>query len=209
MTWDGKGVAVTVDGDLFSGYYRKDLFEDPLNQTDFRARYGYELFPPGTWRQYRDIAEFCTGRRLSDGSRVHGTAEAFAGNGQQFWTLFSRASAYTNHMEYPGAQLFDPNTMRALLAAFGPGLPESHPGKRHRVAWERGARIAVSLSSGPCGSLGQEDLYRVLGAVIHQRDACRAIGHADRSTVHTGRSHGIHAVDLTVRRDGVRGLPTR
>jgi multiple sugar transport system substrate-binding protein len=115
MIWDGKWVAVTVDGDLFSGYYRKDLFEDPLNQIDFRARYGYELFPPDTWRQYRDIAEFFNGRRLSDGSRVYGTAEAFARNGQQFWTLFSRASAYTNHMEHPGAQFFDPDTMRAQI----------------------------------------------------------------------------------------------
>ncbi len=115
MTWDGKWIAVTVDGDLFSGYYRKDLFEDPRNQADFRRRYGYELFPPDTWRQYRDIAEFFTGRRLRDGSRMYGTAEAFARNGQQFWTLFSRASAYTNHPNHPGAQFFDPDTMRAQV----------------------------------------------------------------------------------------------
>jgi multiple sugar transport system substrate-binding protein len=115
MTWDGKWIAATVDGDLFSGYYRKDLFEDPVNQADFRARYGYELFSPDTWRQYRDIAEFFTGRRQRDGSRVYGTAEAFARNGQQFWTLFSRSSAYTNHPEHPGAQFFDPDTMRAQI----------------------------------------------------------------------------------------------
>ena len=115
MTWDGKWIAATVDGDLFSGYYRKDLFEDPRNRADFRNRYGYELFPPDTWVQYRDIAEFFNGRRLSDGSRVYGTAEAFARNGQQFWTLFSRASAYTNHPQHPGAQFFDPDTMRAQI----------------------------------------------------------------------------------------------
>lgn len=115
MTWDGKWIGVTVDGDLFSGYYRKDLFQDPTNQTDFRARYGYELFPPDTWPQYRDIAEFFNGRKLRDGSSVYGTAEAFARNGQQFWTLFSRASAYTNHPEHPGAQFFDPDTMRAQV----------------------------------------------------------------------------------------------
>ncbi|MBT8428926.1 MAG: extracellular solute-binding protein, partial [Gammaproteobacteria bacterium] len=115
MTWDGKWIAATVDGDLFSGYYRKDLFEDPRNQADFRARYGYELFPPDTWQQYRDIAEFFNGRRLGDGTKVYGTAEAFARNGQQFWTLFSRAAAYTNHPDHPGAQFFDPDTMRAQV----------------------------------------------------------------------------------------------
>lgn len=119
MTWDGKWIAATVDGDLFSGYYRKDLFEDPTNQAFFRARYGYELLAPDTWRQYRDIAEFFTGRRLRDGSHVYGTAEAFARNGQQFWTLFSRASAYTNHPDHPGAQFFDPDTMRAQINNLG------------------------------------------------------------------------------------------
>ena len=115
MTWDGKWIAATVDGDLFSGYYRKDLFEDPVNRAEFRARYGYELFPPDTWKQYRDIAEFFNGRHQRDGSRLFGTAEAFARNGQQFWTLFSRSSAYTNHPDHPGAQFFDPDTMRAQI----------------------------------------------------------------------------------------------
>lgn len=115
MTWNGKWVTATVDGDLFSGYYRKDLFGDPANQAAFRARYGYELFPPDTWSQYRDIAEFFAGRRLPDGSTLYGTSEAFARNGKQFWTLFSRASAYTNHPDFPGGQFFDPDTMRAQV----------------------------------------------------------------------------------------------
>ena len=115
MTWGGKWIAATVDGDLFSGYYRKDLFGDPANQVEFRARYGYELFPPDTWSQYRDIAEFFNGRRLPDGSPIYGTSEAFARNGKQIWTLFSRASAYTNHPDFPGAQFFDPDTMRAQI----------------------------------------------------------------------------------------------
>ena len=115
MTWDEEWIAATVDGDLFSGYYRKDLFGDPLNRAAFRTRYGYELFPPDTWSQYRDIAEFFNGRTLRDGSFLYGTAEAFARGGQQFWTLFSRASAYTNHPENPGAQFFDPDTMRAQI----------------------------------------------------------------------------------------------
>lgn len=115
MTWDGKWIAVTIDGDLFNGYYRKDLFNDPINRAEFRARYGYELYPPDSWRQYRDIAAFFNGRKQTDDTPLYGTTEAFARGGQQFWTLFSRASAYTNHPEHPGAQFFDPDTMRSQI----------------------------------------------------------------------------------------------
>lgn len=115
MTWNGKWIAVTIDGDLFSGYYRKDLFADPVNRAEFSARYGYELAPPDSWTQYRDIAEFFTGRRDTNGMPLFGTAEAFASGGQQFWDVFSRAAAYTNLPTFPGAQFFDPDTMQAQV----------------------------------------------------------------------------------------------
>lgn len=115
MMWQGKWIAVTVDGDLFQGYYRKDLFEDPKNRAEFRERYGRDLAPPDTWPEYRDIAEFFTGRQGPDGAALYGAAEAFARGGQQFWDVFSRASAYTNHPDFKGAQFFDPDTMRAQI----------------------------------------------------------------------------------------------
>ena len=115
MKWQGEWIAMTIDGDLFNGYYRKDLFEDARNRREFRQRYGYELAAPDTWRQYRDIAQFFTGREGPNGQKLYGSAEAFARGGQQFWDLFSRASAYTNHPDYPGAQFFDPDTMRAQI----------------------------------------------------------------------------------------------
>jgi len=40
--------------------YRKDLLEDPLNQSTFRARYHRELKPPTTWPEYTRLAEFFT-----------------------------------------------------------------------------------------------------------------------------------------------------
>ncbi|WP_201095046.1 extracellular solute-binding protein [Thiocystis minor] len=115
MTWNGKWIAYTIDGDLYSGYYRQDLFEDETHQRAFAQRYGYPLAAPETWEQYRDIAEFFTGRTAPDGTLLYGSAESFARGGQQFWDLFSRASAYTNHPDFPGAQFFDPDTMRAQI----------------------------------------------------------------------------------------------
>ncbi|WP_426773483.1 extracellular solute-binding protein, partial [Pseudomonas aeruginosa] len=40
--------------------YRKDLFEDAKNKADFKAKYGYDLAAPTTWKQYQDISAFFT-----------------------------------------------------------------------------------------------------------------------------------------------------
>ncbi|KPA17436.1 sugar ABC transporter substrate-binding protein [Candidatus Magnetomorum sp. HK-1] len=111
MKWNDRWIAVTVDGDLFSGYYRKDLFENEQNRNDFKKQFNYALDRPETWKQYADIAKFFTGRTDANGKKLYGASEAFAFGGQQFWDVFSRASAYTNHPGYPGAQFFHPETM--------------------------------------------------------------------------------------------------
>lgn len=38
--------------------YRKDLFEDASEKSNFKNRYNYDLRPPKTWREFVDIAEF-------------------------------------------------------------------------------------------------------------------------------------------------------
>jgi multiple sugar transport system substrate-binding protein len=119
MKWEGRMVSVTIDGDLVLGYYRKDLFQEAKNRYEFRTRYGYELAPPDTWSEYRDIAEFFTGRTSPDGMVLSGTTEAFAPGTQQFWTVFSRAAAYNNPPRVMGAQFFDPDTMKPQISNEG------------------------------------------------------------------------------------------
>lgn len=46
-------------------WFRHDWFNDPKNQADFKAAYGYDLGVPVNWSAYEDIAEFFTGRDLS------------------------------------------------------------------------------------------------------------------------------------------------
>lgn len=38
--------------------YREDLFNDSNNQATFLEEFGYELSPPETWEQYKDVAKF-------------------------------------------------------------------------------------------------------------------------------------------------------
>ena len=111
MVWDGKVLSQTMDGDVHTYTYRIDLFEDPEKQKAFKAKYGYDLAPPKTWKQYLDIAEFF--QRPDKG--LWGTAEAFRRGGQQFWFFFSHAAAYTNHPDNPGSMFFDPDTMDAQV----------------------------------------------------------------------------------------------
>lgn len=50
--------AVPLEGDAAGWAYRKDWFEDPKEMEAFKAKYGYDLGVPKTYKELRDIAEF-------------------------------------------------------------------------------------------------------------------------------------------------------
>ena len=58
--WEGHTYALPFDGDYFLLYYRKDLFQHPLEREAFQQAYGYPLAAPETWDQWNEIAEFFT-----------------------------------------------------------------------------------------------------------------------------------------------------
>lgn len=71
---DGRFVGMPVWTNAEVLFYRTDLFEDPAQQAAFQAEYGYELTPPTTWEQYRDVAAFFTQDTDGDGATdLYGT----------------------------------------------------------------------------------------------------------------------------------------
>ena len=54
----GKYVCVSFDGDYQSWNFRRDLFEDPQNIKDFKAKYGWDLQWAETIEQLDQLAEF-------------------------------------------------------------------------------------------------------------------------------------------------------
>ena len=54
----GRYWAIPLEGDAIGWAYRKDWFEDPKEMADFKAKYGYDLAVPKTFKELRDIAEF-------------------------------------------------------------------------------------------------------------------------------------------------------
>lgn len=51
--------------------HRGDVFEHPVEKTNFEKKYGYELLPATTWDQLRDQAEFFTRK---EGEKLKGEA---------------------------------------------------------------------------------------------------------------------------------------
>ncbi|MDV7145880.1 extracellular solute-binding protein [Tropicimonas sp. TH_r6] len=141
MRWQGQWKAITLDGDLHMGAYRRDLFDDPQTRQAFEQRYGRALVPPRSWSDYEEIRAFFDGRRAPGGTHLSGTLEASAEGGQRLWYLFSHAAAYTAHPDYPGHFFFDPDTMEPEI---------------DNPAWQRALReflTAVSSDQGPSGDL--------------------------------------------------------
>lgn len=111
MRWGDRWMALTIDGDLHLGAYRRDLFEDPETRQAFLEAEGRPLAPPRTWADYHGIAAFFSGRAGPDGRPLAGTLEAYARGGQRLWYLFSHAVAYASHPDHQGGVFFDPDTM--------------------------------------------------------------------------------------------------
>ncbi len=56
-------------------FYRKDLWDDPANQAAFKEQFGYDLAPPATWQQWRDMAKFFTKDGMYGTNVIGGTSE--------------------------------------------------------------------------------------------------------------------------------------
>jgi len=119
-TYAGTIYAITMDGDSHMFYYRRDAIENPEYQAKFKAEYGYDLAPPETWKEVRDIAEFFNGWDWDgDGRKEYGVVEAMRKDDQAYWTFFSRTAAFTSIPGQAQGLFFDPETMKPLINSPG------------------------------------------------------------------------------------------
>ena len=63
LKYGGHVYALPYDGDILNLYYRRDLFENEEEKANFKKKYGYDLKPPETWKELRDVAEFFTRKK--------------------------------------------------------------------------------------------------------------------------------------------------
>ena len=111
MKINGVTYGLFDDGDVFILYYRKDLFEDATNQSEFKAKYGYDLVPPETEQQMYDAAEFFTTKYAPD---LYGLAMQRL-EGQAYSWFIGPFSAR-------GGQFFDENMKATINSEIGVAL---------------------------------------------------------------------------------------
>ncbi len=101
-TWGGKYYGLFDDGDTLLWYYRKDLFEDPQHQAEFKAKYGRDLGSPKTHdvQQMVDAATYFTEK---GGGKSYGLGLLVAGLHWRWFKCWFRVN---------GGQFFDPETMK-------------------------------------------------------------------------------------------------
>ena len=64
--------ALPAMGDALGWTYRKDWFSKPELQAEFKKKHNRDLGPPKTWTEFKQVAEFFSGRQI-DGKKVYGT----------------------------------------------------------------------------------------------------------------------------------------
>jgi multiple sugar transport system substrate-binding protein len=115
LSWNNVAYGLPYDGDCINLYYRKDLFEDPDHRAAFLKQYGYPLAPPATWRAYRDVAQYFTGRDWNgDGRPDYGLAGNRVKGDISMLQFFAQAAAFAKHPDDP-AYYFDPDTMKPRI----------------------------------------------------------------------------------------------
>jgi len=90
--------ALPAMGDALGWVYRKDWFENPEIQAEFKAKAGRDLAAPKTWTELKEIAEFFQGREI-DGKKVYGAA-IFTERGSEGITMGVTAALYAWGFKY-------------------------------------------------------------------------------------------------------------
>nr|WP_319385586.1 sugar ABC transporter substrate-binding protein [uncultured Roseibium sp.] len=92
------------DGDTLILYYRKDLFEDPENMAEFKAKTGYDLGPPQTWEQFGEIGQFMTDKYAPE---VYGAGLLRQPGNAQYM--------FQERFRTEGGKFFDEEAMKATV----------------------------------------------------------------------------------------------
>jgi multiple sugar transport system substrate-binding protein len=90
--------ALPAMGDVVGWTYRRDWFENPELMAEFKEKYGWDLAPPDTFDQLKQIAEFFQGREI-DGKTVYG-ASIYTERGSEGVTMGAMDVLYSYGFKY-------------------------------------------------------------------------------------------------------------
>ena len=90
--------ALPAMGDALGWVYRRDWFERPELQAEFKEKHGRDLAPPKTWTELREVSEFFQEREI-DGKKVYGAA-IYTERGSEGITMGVTAAMYSWGFQY-------------------------------------------------------------------------------------------------------------
>ncbi len=96
-------------------FYRTDLLNHPEEKKNFKAKYGYDLKVPATYKEFRDVAEFFTRKK---GEMLMGKplAADFYGTSHSNKPVGFLWHDFVNYLMAFGADdVYDPKTMRPTI----------------------------------------------------------------------------------------------
>ncbi len=148
LAWNGTAYAIPYIGASPILAYRKGVLKDEENKEKFKEKYGYDLRPPQTWEEYRDVAEFFQDWDWDgDEDPEYGTLEMQA-KGQARWAFLGRAASYADPDE---PFFFDADTMEPRI---------NNPG------WVKALEQCVEISKLGPPNMAEYSLDQVRGSAL-------------------------------------------
>ncbi|WP_373073416.1 extracellular solute-binding protein [Sulfurimonas sp.] len=126
LSYNNIAYGMPYDGDCINLYYRKDIFENPSIQQQFKSVTGKELSVPKTWSEYKQVAKFFNGWDWdNDGKIEYGNALLRKKSDIAMLQFFATSAAYAKHPQ-DKAYFFDPDSMKPRIdsPAFEEGLKD-------------------------------------------------------------------------------------
>jgi len=114
LAMDGKIYGFPSEGDCQFLFWRTDLFNHPEEKAAFKAKYGYELKVPETWKEYLDVARFFTRKK---GERLAGKIlkDDFYGTTLEGKRTEACWEIATFLYGYQGGKVIDPETFEVVV----------------------------------------------------------------------------------------------
>ena len=118
-------------------FYRKDMFEDPKEMADFKAKYGYDLAAPTNWQQWRDIAKFFTRDTNGDGKTDFWGTDVIGGTSEEWMAEVLQAGSPGVMLDDSGKVIVDNAAHLAALENYIAPLCVDHsvPENVNEISW--------------------------------------------------------------------------
>ena len=105
--YKGKTWGFFDDGDVWSLYYRKDIFGNAKLKAAYKAKFKRDLRVPRGWDEFNQVAQFITDQ-MAPTTYGTGMGRALGNPGNQFY--------FFQQFRANGGRFFNPRTMRAEIA---------------------------------------------------------------------------------------------